>query len=80
MAITPRGCWQKDTFNLEDRRSFHVSLTEQGKVLCERLEQQMAALAENIMRALTPIERLLLVELFAKVRANWNTDSVERRD
>jgi hypothetical protein len=40
----------------------------------------MAALAENIMRALTPIERLLLVELFAKVRANWSTDSVEQRD
>jgi hypothetical protein len=32
------------------------------------------------MRALTPIERLLLVELFAKVRANWSTDSVEQRD
>jgi hypothetical protein len=30
-----------------------------------------AALAESIMRALTPIERLLLVELFAKIRANW---------
>ena len=66
------------SLNLEDRRSFHVSLTEQGKVLCERLEQQMAALAENIMRALTPIERLLLVELFAKVRANWGAESVEQ--
>jgi DNA-binding MarR family transcriptional regulator len=67
------------SLNLEDRRSFHVSLTEQGKVLSERLEQQMAALAENIMRALTPIERLLLVELFAKVRANWSADSVEQQ-
>jgi DNA-binding MarR family transcriptional regulator len=65
------------SLNLVDRRSFHVSLTEQGKVLCERLEQQMTALAENIIRALTPIERLLLVELFAKIRANWSTDSVE---
>lgn len=68
------------SLNLEDRRSFHVSLTEQGKVLCEHLEQQMAALAENIMRALTPIERLLLVELFAKVRANWSADSIDQRD
>lgn len=65
------------SLNLEDRRSFHVSLTEQGKMLCERLEQQMAALAESILRPLTPIERLMLVELFAKVRANWNTESVE---
>src|SRR5438270_5355264 len=65
------------SLNLEDRRSFHVSLTEQGKVLCERLQQQMAALAENIMRALTPIERLLLVELFAKVRANWSAETFE---
>jgi DNA-binding MarR family transcriptional regulator len=68
------------SLNLEDRRSFHVRLTEQGKVLCEHLQQQMAALAENIMHALTPIERLLLVELFAKVRANWSADSVEQRD
>ena len=65
------------SLNLVDRRSFHVSLTEQGKVLCEHLEQQMAALAQSIMRALTPIERLLLVELFAKVRANWSTDTFE---
>jgi DNA-binding MarR family transcriptional regulator len=67
------------SLNLEDRRSFHVSLTEQGKVLYEHLEQQMAALAENIMRALTPIERLLQVELFAKIRANWSAESVEQR-
>jgi DNA-binding MarR family transcriptional regulator len=65
------------SLNLVDRRSFHVGLTEQGKVLCERLEQQMAALAQSIIRALTPIERLLLVELFAKVRANWSADTFE---
>ena len=68
------------SLNLEDRRSFRVSLTGQGKALCEHLEQQIAALAKNIMRALTPIERLLLVELFAKIRANWSTNSVEQRD
>jgi DNA-binding MarR family transcriptional regulator len=65
------------SLNLEDRRSFHVSLTEQGKLFTQHLEQQMAALAENIMHALTPIERLLLVELFAKIRANWSTKSIE---
>jgi DNA-binding MarR family transcriptional regulator len=64
------------SLNLEDRRSFHVSLTEQGKMLCEGLEQQMADLAESILHSLTPIERLLLVELFAKVRANWSAESV----
>jgi DNA-binding MarR family transcriptional regulator len=68
------------SLNLEDRRSFHVSLTEQGKALCDHLEQQIAALAEKIMLALTPIERLLLVELFAKIRANWSTESIEQRD
>jgi DNA-binding MarR family transcriptional regulator len=68
------------SLNLEERRSFHVSLTEQGKMLCERLEQHVAALAENILRPLTPIERLLLVELFAKVRDNWSAESVEWRD
>jgi len=68
------------SLNLVDRRSFHVSLTEQGKVLFEHLEQQIAALAEKIMLALTPIERLLLVELFTKIRANWSVDSVEQQD
>ena len=67
------------SLNLEDRRSFHVSLTEQGKILCEHLEQQMAALAESMLRPLTPIERLMLVELFAKVRANWSAESVEQQ-
>jgi hypothetical protein len=48
-------------------------------MLCDSLSLQMAALAESIMRALTPIERLLLVELFAKVRANWSANAHEQR-
>jgi len=67
------------SLNLVDRRSFHVSLTEQGEMLCDSLSLQMAALAESIMRALTPIERLLLVELFAKVRVNWSANAHEQR-
>jgi DNA-binding MarR family transcriptional regulator len=67
------------SLNLEDRRSFYVGLTERGKMLNEYLDQQIAALAEHIMHALTPIERLLLVELFAKVRVNWNTDTHDPR-
>ena len=67
------------SLNLEDRRSFHVSLSEPGKVLSEQFEQHMAALAEHTLRALTPIERLLLVELFAKVRATWSADPLEPR-
>jgi DNA-binding MarR family transcriptional regulator len=67
------------SLNLEDRRSFHVSLTEQGKMLSDSLSQQIAALAESIMRALTPIERLLLVELFAKIRTNWSVNTHEQR-
>jgi DNA-binding MarR family transcriptional regulator len=65
------------SLNLEDRRSFRVSLTEQGKMLYERLGQQIAALAESMLHPLTPIERLMMVELFAKIRANWSAESVE---
>jgi DNA-binding MarR family transcriptional regulator len=60
------------TLNREDRRSFLVTPTERGRRLLDVFTGQLGDLAQDLLAALTPAERLILVELFTKVQANWN--------
>ncbi len=59
------------TLNRGDRRSFLVAPTERGMQLLETFTQQLKELAEGVLTPLTPIERLMLVELFTKIQTNW---------
>ncbi len=56
--------------NRQDRRSFLVTPTEQGLLLIGGLLQGLQSIAQSMLTALTPTERLMLVELFAKIRAS----------
>ncbi len=56
--------------NRQDRRSFLVSPTEQGLLLIGGFLQGLHSIAQSMLAALTPIERLMLVELFAKIRVS----------
>ncbi len=60
------------TLNRQDRRSFLVAATEQGRLLAGRFVHNLENIANGMLAALTPTERLVLVELFAKIRANWS--------
>src|SRR5205809_5659598 len=60
------------TLNRGDRRSFLVTPTERGRRLLDVFTGQLEDLAQDLLAALTPAERLILVELFTKVQANWN--------
>ena len=46
-----------------DRRSFRISLTEQGKHLVSQYHQVLASLARTMLGPLTPAERMIFVEL-----------------
>ncbi len=67
------------TLNREDRRSFLVAPTEQGKLLVRRFIHDLERVAQGMLTALTPTERLVLVELFAKIRANWR-DTIDQEN
>ena len=56
--------------NREDRRSFRISLLPMGQQLAEEYQYSIELMAEAMLDALTPTERLILVELYGKVRAN----------
>ncbi|HEX2915547.1 MAG TPA: MarR family transcriptional regulator [Chloroflexia bacterium] len=58
------------TLNREDRRSFRIELTSEGNKLAEAYQHKFELMAEGVLQALTPAERLILVELYAKVRAH----------
>jgi DNA-binding MarR family transcriptional regulator len=58
------------TLNRQDRRSFLVTPTEQGQLLIGGLLHGLESIAQSMLTALTPTERLMLVELFAKIRAS----------
>ena len=60
------------TLNRENRRSFLVAPTGQGLQMFERFTQHLEVLAEGMLASLTPAERLVLVDLFTKVQANWD--------
>jgi len=60
------------TLNREHRRSFLVGPTGQGLQMLGRFTQHLEVLAEGMLASLTPAERLVLVDLFTKVQANWD--------
>lgn len=53
-----------------DRRSFLISSTQKAQHVVESYKQQMQSVAYSILEALTPEERLILIELYAKIRPN----------
>jgi DNA-binding MarR family transcriptional regulator len=55
--------------NKEDRRSFRIALTDKGLKMAEAYQHKFEMMAEGVLEALTPAERLILIELYAKVRA-----------
>jgi DNA-binding MarR family transcriptional regulator len=58
------------TLNHQDRRSFLVTPTEQGLLLIGGFLQGLESIAQSMLTALTPAERLMLVELFTKIQAS----------
>ena len=67
------------TLNREDRRSFLIAPTEQGRLMAGKFAHDIEGIAQSILTPLTPTERLVLVELFAKIRANWS-DAIGQED
>jgi DNA-binding MarR family transcriptional regulator len=55
--------------NKEDRRSFVIELSPKGSKLAESYQNKFEVMAEGMLEALTPAERLILVELYTKVRS-----------
>ncbi len=56
------------TLNKEDRRSFRIALTPEGRKMAEAYQNKFELMAEGVLEALTPAERLILIELYSKVR------------
>ncbi|MGO8946523.1 MAG: MarR family winged helix-turn-helix transcriptional regulator [Ktedonobacterales bacterium] len=69
------------SLNRQDRRSFLVTPTEQGLLLIGGFLQGLDSIAQSMLAALTPTERLMLVQLFAKIRASGRVaaDQVDER-
>jgi DNA-binding MarR family transcriptional regulator len=64
--------------NPEDRRSFLITPTANGIKLLERFTQELDSLAQAMLAPLTQTERLILVELFHKIRHNWKENAVDQ--
>ena len=62
--------------NKEDRRSFIIELTEQGRELAEAYQHNFEKMAQATLEALTPAERLILVELYTKVRTKLGDQDI----
>jgi DNA-binding MarR family transcriptional regulator len=58
-----------------DRRSFIIYPTEKSKELAGAFRQRVEGLAEAVLEGLTAAERLMLVELFAKIQTNLTKTS-----
>ncbi len=65
------------TLNQGNRRSFLVTPTEQGLQILARFTEHLEVLAEGMLASLTPGERLVLVDLYGKIQANWNNPAAE---
>ncbi len=57
------------SLNRNDRRSFQITLTEHGAKLADAYQHKFELMAQGVLEALTPAERLILIELYSKVRA-----------
>jgi DNA-binding MarR family transcriptional regulator len=76
-SLEARG-YATRTINRENRRSFLVTPTERGMRLLGEFTHDLEVLAQNILSALTPTERLILVELFTKIQAAWKAPDNQR--
>jgi len=63
------------TLNQTNRRSLLVAPTERGLQLLGAFTSHLLELGEGMLTTLTPTERLVLVELFTKIQANWNASA-----
>jgi DNA-binding MarR family transcriptional regulator len=59
-----------------DRRSFLISSTKKAAEVVDSYKQQMESVAESMLEALTPAERLILIELYSKIKSNLHKDPV----
>lgn len=71
MAVTldrlvERG-WVERVRSTRDRRAQHIHLTPMGRDLVRRAEKIAATMEDSALRALSPAERALLIELLLKV-------------
>lgn len=67
--------YARRTLNQANRRSFLVALIERGLKLLGEFTYHLLELGEVMLATLTPTERLVLVELFTKIQANWNASA-----
>jgi DNA-binding MarR family transcriptional regulator len=71
MAITidrlVEAGWVERVRSTRDRRAMLIHLTRAGRELVQRAEKTAATMEEGTLRALSPAERALLVELLLKV-------------
>jgi DNA-binding MarR family transcriptional regulator len=58
-----------------DRRSFLISSTAKAKSVIESYKQQMQSVAYTMLEALTPTERVILIELYSKIKVNLYKDN-----
>jgi DNA-binding MarR family transcriptional regulator len=60
------------TINPSDRRSFLITPTSRGLQILEIFVKDLQGLTQTMLSPLTPVERLMLVELFRKIQGNSN--------
>lgn len=58
-----------------DRRSFVITPTERGKALLQGFPQHLNKLVQGMLQALIPEERLILLELFTKIRLHMEHEN-----
>ena len=66
--LEENGCIER-ILNRDDRRSFLIKLAQNGQELVNSHNQLMGTMAQTMLEALTPTERLMLIELYAKIWA-----------
>jgi DNA-binding MarR family transcriptional regulator len=79
MAVTldrlvERG-WVERVRSTRDRRAQHIHLTPMGRDLVRRAEKIAATMEDSALRALSPAERALLIELLLKVARGGKADA-----
>lgn len=65
----------KRTLDAKDRRSFVISPTNKAAQLAEHYSEHMGTISGSLLSALTPAERLILLELISKMYASLQDES-----
>ncbi|GHO99250.1 hypothetical protein KSF_092980 [Reticulibacter mediterranei] len=60
------------SLNPTDHRSFVITPTERGTQLLATFSNELETLARGMLHTLTPIERIILIELFTKIQTTWH--------